>query len=86
MQGRLLWCEAKSTENLFTNFVQKKENEQSKHSQTNSLRPYLPNVGSEVGEEVSKGAVVGANDELYENTSCYAAQTSELENFFSLLI
>ena len=39
-------------------------------------RLHLPNVGSEVGEEVSKGAVVGANDKLHEDAADYAAQAS----------
>ena len=41
------------------------------------LCEHLSNVWSEVGEEVSKGAVVGADDKLYKNTACNTAQPSK---------
>ena len=47
-------------------------------------RPHLPYVGGEVGEKVSKGAVVGADDELHEDTPHYTPQPSGLETITKL--
>ena len=45
---------------------------------------HLPNVGSEIGKKVSKGAVVGADDELHKDAAQYTPQPSELETITKL--
>ena len=57
-----MWSEVKPAKKEFCPKIRKKQE-----------RPYLPNVGGEVGEKVAKGSVVGANDKLHEDTAHDAA-------------
>ena len=67
-QGRLLWSEVKPAKKKCCPKIRKRQE-----------RPYLPNVGGEVGENVSKGSVVGADHQLDEDAAHYTPQPSELE-------
>ena len=63
-----MWSEVKPAKKEFCPKIRKKQE-----------RPYLPNVGGEVGEKVAKGSVVGADHQLDEDAAHYTPQPSESE-------
>ena len=63
--------------------LQRKNKDKNNENQKQEIA-HLPHVGSEIGEKVSKGAMVGADDDLHKDAPQYTPQPSELETITKL--